>query len=550
MGVDVGSVSDLERGRQSFAQAGWADAYDALTAADLLTRLGASDLELLARAAYMLGRDDDYVSVLERAYRAHLEAGAPTPAVRCAFWIGHSWLFRGEAGPGLGWFARAQRLFDRELGDVPERGYVLIAEMLEHLSKGDTSSAHETAVEIAGIGERFGDPDLVAIGLMEQGHALVRLDRGKEGVRLIDETMVAVTSGELSPIVAGIVYCNTIAFCRGVYQLRRVREWTVALTRWCERQPQMVAHKGLCLVHRAEIMTLGGAWDDALDELRRLDEQFRHGVLNQLACGEAAYREGEVHRLRGEFALAEGDYRKASGFGREPQPGLALMRLAQGNLDSAAATIRRAVAESSHGLPRVALLPAYVEIMLAVGDVGAAGGACREFDEIAAQQDSEAIDAMSGDARGAVSLAEGDAKGALAALRRAWQGWQHLEAPYYAARTRTLVGRACRLLGDEDSAELELQAAHGTFAELGAKPDLAALEALAPTKDSGDVRGLSLREREVLRLVATGLSNREISTALVLSEHTVARHLQNIFAKLGVSSRTAASAFAYKHDLV
>jgi ATP/maltotriose-dependent transcriptional regulator MalT len=188
--------------------------------------------------------------------------------------------------------------------------------------------------------------------------------------------------------------------------------------------------------------------------------------------------------------------------------------------------------------------------MLAVGDVDAAGGACREFDEIAAHQNSDAIDAMSNHARGAVSLAEGDAKGALAALRRAWQGWQRLEAPYYAARTRTLVGRACRLLGDEDSAELELQAAHGTFAELGAKPDLAALEALAPTRDSGDVRGLSLREREVLGLVATGLSNREISTALVLSEHTVARHLQNIFAKLGVSSRTAASAFAYKHDLV
>jgi tetratricopeptide (TPR) repeat protein len=376
-----------------------------LTATDLLTRLGASDLELLARAAYMLGRDDDYVSVLERAYRAHLEADTPTPAVRCAFWIGHSWLFRGESAPAFGWFARAQRLFDREQDDIAERGYVLVAEMLEHLSKGDASSAHETAVEIAGIGERFGDPDLVAIGLMEQGHALVRLGRAKEGVRLIDETMVAVTSGELSPIVAGIVYCNTIAFCRGVYQLRRVREWTVALTRWCEHQPQMVAQKGLCLVHRAEIMTLGGAWDDALEELRRLDEQLRRGVLNQLACGEAAYREGEVHRLRGEFALAEGDYRKASGFGREPQPGLALLRLAQGNLDSADATIRRAVSESSHGLPQVALLPAYVEIMLAVGDVDAAAGACREFDEIAAQQDSEAIDAMSGHARGAVLLA-------------------------------------------------------------------------------------------------------------------------------------------------
>jgi DNA-binding CsgD family transcriptional regulator len=548
--VVVGSVSDLERGRQFFAQAGWADAYAALMAADLLTRLAAKDLELLARAAYMLGRDDDYVSALERAYRAHLEAGAPMPALRCAFWIGHSWLFRGQSAPALGWFARAERLLDREQGDVAERGYVLVAEMLEYLSTGDAPGAHEAAVEIAGIGERFGDPDLVAIGLMEQGHALVRLGRAKEGVRLIDETMVAVTSGELSPIVAGIVYCNTIAFCRGVYQLRRVREWTVALARWCEHQPEMVAHKGLCLVHRAEIMTLGGAWDEALEELRRLDEQLTRGALNQLARGEAAYREGEVHRLRGEFATAEWAYRKASGFGREPQPGLSLMRLAQGNVDSAAATIRRAVSESLRGLPRVALLPAYVEIMLAVGDVEAAAGASREFDEIAAQQGSEAIDAMSGDARGAVSLAEGDVPGALAALRHAWHSWQHLEAPYYAARSRTLLGQACRLLGDEDSAALELQAAHGTFAELGAKPDLAALDGLAPTKNAGDVHGLSLREREVLRLVATGLSNREISAALVLSEHTVARHLQNIFAKLAVSSRTAASAFAYKHDLV
>ena len=208
--------------------------------------------------------------------------------------------------------------------------------------------------------------------MMEQGHALVRMGRAEDGVRLIDETMVAVTSGELSPIVAGIVYCNTIAFCRGVYQLRRVREWTAALTRWCARQPDMVAHKGICLVHRAEIMTLGGAWEDALDELRRVGEQFTQGALNRLARGDAAYREGEVRRLRGEFTLAEAAYRTASGLGREPQPGLALLRLAQGKLDSAAATIRRAVSESPRGLSRVALLPAYVEIMLAAGDMDAA----------------------------------------------------------------------------------------------------------------------------------------------------------------------------------
>ena len=496
----------------------------------------------------MLGRDDDYASALEGAYQAYLKAGAPMPAVRCAFWIGHSCLFRGQAAPAFGWFARAERVLDRGGRDVAERGYVLLGEMLDHLTKGDDEGALDAASEVTEIGERFGDPDLVALGMMEQGHALVRLGRAEDGVRLIDETMVAVTSGELSPIVAGIVYCNTVAFCRSVYQLRRVQEWTEALTRWCERQPAMVAHKGLCLVHRAEMMILGGAWGEALVELRQAGEQFTQGALNRLARGDAAYREGEVHRLRGDFALAEEAYRMASGFDKDPQPGLALMRLAQGNIVSAAATIRRVVSESSRGLPRVALLPAYVEIMLAAGDVDAAGGACRELDEIAAQQASEAIDAMSWQVRGVVSLAEGDAEAALPALRRAWRAWQQLEAPYEAARTRTLIGRTCRSLGDDDSAALELQAARETFARLGAHPDMVALDLPAAREDTGE--GLSHREREVLHLVATGQSNRQIAVALILSEHTVARHVQNIFAKLGVSSRTSASAYAYEHDLV
>jgi ATP/maltotriose-dependent transcriptional regulator MalT len=366
----------------------------------------------------------------------------------------------------------------------------------------------------------------------------------------VDETMVAVTAGELSPIVAGIVYCNTIGFCQGVYELRRAREWTAALTRWCEQQPDMVAHNGLCLVHRAQLMTLGGAWRDALEELHRLGRRFTEGVLNQRALGHAAYQRGEVRRLQGEFEASEAAYREASRFGREPQPGLALLRLAQGNRDAAAAAIRRAVGETTQPLKRAALLPAYVEIMLVVGEVEVARSACRQLEEIAERQGSDALDAMSAHARGAVALADGDARAALVALRRAWHVWQELEAPYEAARARVLVGLACRLLGDEDTAALELEAASGTFAELGAATDHRWVDSLRGRTALTDTHGLTARELEVLRLVAAGKSNREIASVLVISEHTVARHLQNIFAKLRVSSRTAASAFAFEHELV
>jgi hypothetical protein len=253
----VGAVAELEHGRESYAKRRWVDAYESLAAADQATPLGPEDLELLARSAYMLGRDDDYVSGLERAQHAYLDVGEAARAARCAFWIGHNLMFRNETSPAMGWFARAQRLLEREERDCVERGYLLIPAVLEHVFGGDFEAAYAAATEAAAIGERFGDQDLVAIALMEQGHALVKQGRTGEGLRLVDETMVAVTAGELSPIVAGIVYCNTIAFCRDVYELRRAREWTAGLTRWCDQQPDMVTHKGLCLVHRAEIMTLG-----------------------------------------------------------------------------------------------------------------------------------------------------------------------------------------------------------------------------------------------------------------------------------------------------
>ncbi len=544
------AVGDLEQGRESYATEAWADAYEAFVRADRAAALEADDLELLARSAYMLGRDDDYVGGLERAHHAHLDDGAALPAVRSAFWIGHNLLFRGETVRATGWFARAQRLLEREGRDCVERGYLLVPRWLEQMRGGDFEAGYATAREAAAIGERFGDPDLEWLAVDEQGRALVNQGRVKEGLRLVDEVLLVAAADQLSPIVTGIVYCNTIAFCGSVFELGHAREWTDALTRWCERQPEMVAHNGLCLVHRAEIMQLQGAWPDALEEARRAAERYTRGVLNQLARGKAMYRQGEVQRLRGELAEAEEAYREASRCGFEPQPGLALLRLAQGSAEVAAAAIRRAVSEVSEPLQRAALLPAYVEIMLAIGDVHEGDSACRELERIAERQGSEALNAMAAHARGAVALAEDDAHAALNALRRAGQVWQELAAPYEAARTRVLVGLACRSLGDEDTAAMELDAARGVFAELGAEPDLARVESLTLRVVPVNTYGLTAREVEVLRLVAAGKSNHEIAVDLFISDHTVRRHLQNAFRKLGVSSRAGATAFVLQHDLI
>jgi DNA-binding CsgD family transcriptional regulator len=544
----MGAGHALARGRDAYAKGEWGTAYESLAAADEEAGLEPGDLEPLARAAYMLGRDDDYVGALERAHHAYLASGDSRAAARCTFWIGHSLMFQGQTAPAVGWFARGTRLLEDE-ADCVERGYLLIPAILEESSRGDFEAARAIAADATEIGERFGDRDLVAIGLMEQGHALVRLGRTSDGLRLVDESMVGVSTGDLSPIVAGIVYCNTIAFCRDVYEVRRAREWTAALTDWCERQPEMVAHNGLCLVHRAEILTVGGAWPSALEELHRLDGRFRRGVLNRRALGHAAYREGEVLRLYGKLREAEAAYREAARFGREPQPGLALLRLAQRKHESAAAAIRRAVGETTLPLKRAAFLPAFVEIMLAVGDLGAAREASRELTEIAELQASESLRAMAAHATGAIALADGDPAAALPLLRRASHAWQELEAPYEAARTRVLVGFACTGLGDEDAAAVELEAAREAFEGLGATLDLANVESFLGRRPAGD-HGMTKRELEVLRLVASGRSNRQIAGELVISERTVARHVQNIFAKLGVSSRAAASVFAADHELL
>jgi DNA-binding NarL/FixJ family response regulator len=540
----------VARGREAFARRAWADAFESLLRADQAAPLGAEELELLATSAYMLGRDGEQIRALERAHHAHLDAGDTPRAVHCAYWIGHNLMLRGEMGPATGWFGRGQRLLDHEERDCAERGYLLIPVLVGNAIAGDHEAAYQTATEIAEIGTAFADRDLIAIGVHEQGHALVRLGRFEDGLRLLDEVMVAVTAGELSPIVAGMVYCNTIGFWQSVYELRRAREWTEALTRWCEQQPDMVAHTGVCLVHRAEILQLQGAWDAALEEARRAGERFSEGVLNERVCGKAFYRQGEVHRLRGERTAAEDMYREASRRGYEPQPGLALLRLAEGKGDAASSAIRRVLDEASQARVRASLLPAFVEIMLAGGELEEARGACRELETIAGAHRSDMLRAMSSQARGALALSEGDPQTALVALREAWQAWQELAVPYEAGRVRVLVGLGCRAAGDEDTAAWELEAARSVFDRLGAASDVARVDSLTASPQAATAHGLTRRELQVLRLIAKGATNRSIAAELVLSDRTIDRHVSNIFAKLRVSSRAAATAWAYEHDLL
>jgi DNA-binding CsgD family transcriptional regulator len=545
----VDAADELNRGRQSYARRTWMDAYKSLSHADQVAPLGAEDLELLATSAYMLGRNDDHVSALERAHHMYLEASEALQAVRCAFWVGLNLALRGEMSRATGWFGRAQRLLEREKRDCVERGYLLVPVMLQHEAIGDWQAAYATAADAAEIGERFGEADLLALAVHEQGHALVKQGQVEEGFGLLDEAMVAVIGGELSPIVTGLIYCSVIEGCQEVYALRRAQEWTAALTQWCEQQPDMVAFTGRCLVHRAEIMQLRGAWREALEEARRAGERSSQGV-SQAEAAQAFYQQGEVHRLQGELVAAEEAYRDASRCGWEPQPGLALLRLAEGNGDAAAAAIRRVVGETTEPLKRARLLPAYVEIMLTVGDPQEARSACHELEKTSAVYRSGMLGAIAAHARGAVDLAEGDARAALLALRHAWQVWQDLEVPYEVARVRVLLGLACRALGDDETAALELEAARGVFAQLGAALDLARVDSLTQHAPSIDAHGLTPRELQVLRLVAAGKTNKAIAAELVLSERTVDRHVSNIFTKLGVSSRAAATAYAYKYQLV
>jgi DNA-binding CsgD family transcriptional regulator len=536
------------RGRVSYGRRAWADAFAELSAADREAPLEPEDLERLATAAYLVGRDEDSIEVWERAHHELLSRGDVERAARSAGWLVFVLLNGGEFARGGGWLARARRLLDDGQHDCAERGHLLVPVAFQHALEGDWPNAQAISGQAAEIGDRFGDIDLVTLARNIQGRALIGQGKVVEGMTLLDEVMVAVMADAVSEIVAGTVYCSVIEACQEVFDLRRAQQWTAALTHWCDSQPDLVPFSGHCLVHRAEIMQLHGAWPDAADAAQRACERLLRRP--QPAVGAAFYQQGELHRLCGEFAQAEEAYHEASRWGREPQPGLARLRLVQGQVDAAQAAIRRVVDEAQDPVARSRLLPALVEITVATGDVHAARAAADELSQMADDLDAPLLRALATHARGAVLLLEGGAQAALGALRHAWTAWQEVEVPYEAARARVLIGLACRQLGDEETAEMEFDAARLVFGQLGAAPDLARAQALSRNAAAKPAGGLTPRELEVLRLVATGKTNKAIAADLFLSEKTVARHVSNIFTKLGLSSRAAATAYAYEHRLV
>ena len=533
----------LEEARNSFTQQRWTDCYLALASTDRRAPLGPDDLQRLAAVAHLIGREEESLDAWTRAYGALMAVGESAKAGQCAFWLAFQLLNAGEHTRGGGWAARARRLVDGL--DCVERGYVLAGTAHQTIARGDPATAYGLFCEAVRLGERFEDPTLVALATLGSGQASLALGETGRATAMLDEVMVAVTAGEVAPAVAGLAYCAVILVCQQTFDLRRAQEWTAALSHWCELQPDVVAYRGLCLVHRAELMQLHGAWADALEEVRRASERLADPP-GQPAIGMAHYVLAELHRLRGEWSIAEDLYREANRSGRQPQPGLALLRLAQGRDDAAVKGIKRAVDEAGNPLDRARLLPACVEILLAVGDVRGGRAAADEFAEIATAVGRQYLTTAAAQCTGAVLLAEGNGRKALGMLRQAWSGWQQLDAPYDAGRVRVLLALACRELGDLEGYELELDAARVVFEQLGAGSDLSRVAVLS---GEGDKCGLTAREVQVLALLATGATNRAIAAELVISEKTVARHVSNIFAKLDLQSRAAATAYAYEHGL-
>ncbi len=538
-------MAAAQRARDAFARRAWADAYAELTAVNA-AGLEPDDLERLAVTAYLVGEEEASERAWEGAHALHEAAGRAEDAARCSVWLGMVLFLRGEVTRAGGWFGRAEHLAASAPVEGRGRCFGLIAGNLQAMLRGDVDTARSLGVEMVDVGRRTSDRELLAWGLMCVGEAEIALGDGRQGLQRLDEALLAVASAELSPLPAGVVYCAAISACMAASDLRRASEWTDALDTWCTTQPDLVPFRGQCLVHRSQLLQAKGAWADAATEAARASERL--SAPPSPAFGMARYQQGELHRLRGELALAHAAYRDAAAHGHDPGPGLALLRLAEGDVGAATALVRRMLAEDRDAEREVVVLGAAVEVLVAAGDLATAAAACADLRAHAEGAGTPLPRAVTDHAHGTIVLAQHDAGEALSHLRRACRAFHEIDLPYEAARSEVQIAAACLALGDRESARLALDAARATFARLGAAPDLEAVERVN-TERADQAGPLTAREQEVLRLVAAGKTNREIAEVLTISPHTVGRHLQNIFMKLDLSSRSAATAYAYEHGL-
>ena len=537
-------IANIDRARAAIAHERWAEAYELLHELEL-DDLAAEDLGGLAEAAWWMGEQDEALAARTRAYAA-CAADDDRRAALHAGRLAIERFQRGEPAVGAGWLGKARR----HLEGIPEgveHGFVAVLEATVARYAGQLDSAMALAGVAADVGRRHGDRDIWVLGLHTQGLVHIAEGRISDGLPLLDEAMTSVVAGELTSFFTGIVYCNVIEACLQVADLARAGQWSEAARTWCDSVPAESPFPGLCRVNRAQVAQLRGEWAEAQAEAERASRELLR--FDPWSAAHASYEEGEIRRRLGDRAGARACFSRAHELGLDPQPGSALLRLSEGRPGPALAALRSAAEdEGLTPLRRARLLAATLEVALAGAEMGTARSIPAELDALAERQPVLALAAIAEGAHGELALAEGDAAKAHRHLRRAALRWQELRLPYETGRARAALGIALRASGNEEGADVELRGALSTFERLGAAPDAERVRALlAP--ETALPRGLTAREAEVLRLVAAGRSNREIATALTISEHTVARHLQNMFTKLEVSSRSAATAFAFEHGL-
>ncbi|MDH4143869.1 MAG: response regulator transcription factor [Acidimicrobiia bacterium] len=511
-----------------------------------------TDLATLAVAAYLIGDDDACADAWSSAYERYLDSGDRAEAALCSFWLALTLMLRGQMAHANGWLNRSNGAIGDHL-ECAASGYLLIPALLGALDSGEPAGAISLAEQANEIGARFDDPDLSALATLGHGQALIAQGDTDAGLGKLDEVMLSVEAGDVGPIASGLVYCAVILECMQVFDLARASEWTNALDGWCQAQPDLVPYRGQCLVHQSQLRQAAGEWPEAAAAIALACDRLSDPP--HPALGLAYYQQAELLRMLGSVEAAADSFARASRAGHEPMPGLALLDLARGDVRTASASIQRALSEAGRPSGRVPLLSAAVEILRAAGDREGARSASEELAEIAAGSPSEVVQAMAKDAAGAVLLDDGDAAAALSELRAAAGMWQKLKMPYEASRAGVLVGLACAGLSDETAAGLEFANAAAVFASLGAEADLARLRSLSEGSQThsaveANSAGLSPRELEVLSHVAAGRTSPEIAEELTISPHTVRRHLENIFVKLGVNNRAAATAYAYEHGLL